>query len=50
VQLRRTGHLRDSYAPDIAGSCLRLIGLGEREVTRARDAVGRLLAAAPIQR
>ena len=50
VQLRRTGHLRDSYAPDIAGSCLRLVGLGEREVTRARDAAGRLLAAAAIQR
>jgi AcrR family transcriptional regulator len=50
VQLRRTGHLRDSYASDIAGSCLRLVGLGEREVTRARDATGRLLAAAAIQR
>jgi AcrR family transcriptional regulator len=50
VQLRRTGHLRDSYATDIAGSCLRLVGLGEREVTRARDAAGRLLAAAAIQR
>jgi AcrR family transcriptional regulator len=50
VQLRRTGDLRDSYATDIAGSCLRLVGLGEQEVTRARDAAGRLLAAAAIQR
>jgi AcrR family transcriptional regulator len=50
VQLRRTGYLRDSYAPDIAGSCLRVVGLGEPEVIRAREAAGRLLAAAPIQR
>jgi AcrR family transcriptional regulator len=50
VQLRRTSDLRDSCATDIAGSCLRLVGLGEREVTRACDAAGRLLAAAAIQR
>jgi hypothetical protein len=48
VQLRRAGNLRDAYARDIAGSCLRLVGLGEQEVTRARDTAGRLLAAAPL--
>ena len=50
VQLRRTGDLRDSYATDIAASCLRLVGLGAREVTRARAAAGRLVAASAIQR
>jgi AcrR family transcriptional regulator len=48
VQLRRAGDLRDSYARDIAASCLRLVGLGEQEVTQARDAAGKLLAAAPL--
>lgn len=47
IQLRRSGELRDSYARDIAASCLRLVGLEEPEVTRARDAAGRLLATAP---
>ncbi len=46
IHLRRSGDLRDSHAHDIAASCLRLIGLGMPEVTRARDAAGRLLAAA----
>ena len=46
IHLRRSGDLRDSYAHDIAASCLRLIGLGEPEVTRAREAAGRLLVAA----
>jgi AcrR family transcriptional regulator len=48
VQLRRAGDLRDSYARDIAASCLRLVGVGEPEVTRARAAAARLLAAAPL--
>ena len=46
IHLRRSGDLRDSHAHDIAASCLRLIGLGVPEVTRAREAAGRLLAAA----
>jgi AcrR family transcriptional regulator len=45
IHLRRSGGLRDSHADDIAASCLRLIGLAAPEVTRARDAAGRLLAA-----
>jgi AcrR family transcriptional regulator len=48
VQLRRTGDLRDSYARDIAASCLRLVGVAEPEVTRARAAAARLLATAPL--
>ena len=47
IHLRRSGDLRDSHAHDIAATCLRLIGLGTPEVARARDAAGRLLAAAP---
>jgi AcrR family transcriptional regulator len=47
VQLRRTGDLRDSHPRDIAASCLRLIGLGEPEVTRARAAAS-VLTAAPL--
>ena len=47
IQLRRSGDLRDSHARDIAASCLRLIGLGAPEVTRARAAAAGLLAAAP---
>ena len=39
-----------AYASDIAESCLRLVGLGEREVTRARGAARKLLAAAAIPR
>jgi AcrR family transcriptional regulator len=46
IQLRRSGGLRDSHAHDIAASCLRLVGLGEREVARARAAASSLLAAA----
>jgi AcrR family transcriptional regulator len=46
IHLRRSGDLRDTHADDIAASCLRLIGLAAPEVTRARDAAGRLLAAA----
>jgi len=38
IHLRRSGDLRDSYAHDIAASCLRLIGLAAPEVTRARAA------------
>ncbi|HEY6493917.1 MAG TPA: helix-turn-helix domain-containing protein [Trebonia sp.] len=48
IPLRRSGELHDSHAPDIAASCLRLIGLGEPEVARARDAAGELLATAPL--
>jgi AcrR family transcriptional regulator len=48
IPLRRAGELHDSHAPDIAASCLRLIGLGEPEVARARDAAGELLATAPL--
>jgi AcrR family transcriptional regulator len=43
IHLRRSGDLRDSYAHDIAASCLRLIGLGAPEVSRARAAATRLL-------
>jgi hypothetical protein len=46
IHLRRSGDLRDSHPHDIAASCLRLIGLGEPAVTRARDAAATLLAAA----
>jgi AcrR family transcriptional regulator len=46
IQLRRSGDLRDSYAADIAACCLRLVGLREPAVTRARTAAGDLLAAA----
>jgi AcrR family transcriptional regulator len=46
IQLRRSGGLRDSYAREIAASCLRLIGLGPPEVTRARDAAAMLLTTA----
>jgi hypothetical protein len=46
IHLRRSGDLRDTHADDIAASCLRLIGLTAPEVARARDAAGRLLAAA----
>jgi AcrR family transcriptional regulator len=38
IHLRRAGDLRDSYAHDIAASCLRLIGLADPEVARARAA------------
>jgi AcrR family transcriptional regulator len=44
IHLRRSGDLRDSYAHDIAASCLRLIGLAAPDVTRARAAATRLLA------
>lgn len=47
IHLRRSGDLRDSYADDIAACCLRLIGLGAPEVTRARAAADRLLAVPP---
>ena len=42
IHLRRSGELRDSYAHDIAGSCLRLIGLADPGVARARAAAGLL--------
>ncbi|HEY5396553.1 MAG TPA: hypothetical protein VIL16_14265, partial [Trebonia sp.] len=45
IHLRRSGDLRDSHAHDIAASCLRVIGLGVPQVSSARDAAGRLLAA-----
>ena len=45
IQLRRSGDLRDSHAHDIAASCLRLVGLGEPEVARARAAASSLLTA-----
>jgi AcrR family transcriptional regulator len=48
IALRRNGDLLDSYAPDIAASCLRLVGLGEPEVTRARAAAGPLVTPAPV--
>lgn len=38
IHLRRSGELRDSYAHDIAASCLRLLGLPDPEVARARTA------------
>jgi AcrR family transcriptional regulator len=44
IHLRRSGDLRDSYAHDIAASCLRLIGLADPGVDRARVAAARLLA------
>jgi AcrR family transcriptional regulator len=44
IHLRRSGDLRDSYAHDIAASCLRLTGLADPEVARARAAAARLLA------
>jgi AcrR family transcriptional regulator len=43
IQLRRSGDLRDGHAHDIAASCLRLVGLGATEVTRARAAAASLL-------
>jgi AcrR family transcriptional regulator len=46
IQLRRSGDLRDSYAGDIALCCLRLVGLKDADVTRARKAAGKLLATA----
>jgi AcrR family transcriptional regulator len=42
IHLRRSGDLRDSYAHEIAASCLRLLGLGPEEVTRARAAAAGL--------
>ena len=44
IHLRRSGDLHDSYAHDIAASCLRLIGLPDAEVARARAAAATLLA------
>jgi AcrR family transcriptional regulator len=44
IHLRRSGDLRDSYAHDIAASCLRLIGLADPAVARARAAAAGLLA------
>jgi hypothetical protein len=46
IHLRRSGDLRDSHANDIAASCLRLIGLGAPQVTRARHAAAKVLATA----
>lgn len=36
IHLRRSGELRDSHAHDIAASCLRLTGLAEPDIARAR--------------
>jgi AcrR family transcriptional regulator len=47
IQLRRAGGLRDSYAQEIAASCLRLLGLDTLEVDRARAAAARFLPATP---
>jgi AcrR family transcriptional regulator len=45
IQLRRAGGLRGGYGHEIAAACLRLVGLGPAEITRARAAAG--LAAPP---
>ncbi len=42
IHLRRSGELRESHAHDIAASCLRLIGLAEPDITRARDTAATL--------
>jgi AcrR family transcriptional regulator len=42
IHLRRSGELRESHAPDIAASCLRLIGLAEPDIARARDTAATL--------
>ena len=47
IHLRRSGELRDSYAHDIAASCLRLTGLADPEVDRARVAAGLLAGGWP---
>jgi AcrR family transcriptional regulator len=47
IQLRRTGEWDCAYAPAIAASCLRLVGLSPDEVTRARAAAEGLIAALP---
>ena len=46
IQLRRVGELRDDYGHEIAAACLRLVGLGPAEVTRARAAAEGLASAA----
>jgi AcrR family transcriptional regulator len=47
IQLRRKGEWDGACAPEIAASCLRLIGLSAEEVTRAQIAAEDLLAALP---
>jgi AcrR family transcriptional regulator len=42
IHLRRSGELRESHAHDIAASCLRLIGLAEPDIARARDTAATL--------
>ena len=44
IQLRRAEELRDGYSHQIAAACLRVAGLSEGEVARARAAAGDLLA------
>jgi AcrR family transcriptional regulator len=45
IQLRRAGTLRGGYGHEIAGACLRLVGLGPAEVARARAAAAQAGAA-----
>lgn len=47
IQLRRMGGWDDDYAPEIAASCLRLVGSSADEVTRAQITAEDLLAALP---
>lgn len=42
IHLRRAGSWDDGYAHDIAGSCLRIVGLGPAEVARARAGAAEL--------
>jgi hypothetical protein len=44
IELRRTGEWHDDYAHEIATSCLRFVGLGPDEVTRARLTAATLTA------
>ena len=44
IPLRRAGELGDRHGHQIAAACLRLVGLGPGEVTRARAAAEVLLA------
>lgn len=46
IHLRRSGELREGYGPEIAAACLRLVGLSAEDVAHAREAAGKLLAAA----
>ena len=44
IQLRRAGAMRDGYGHEIAAACLRLLGLEQAEVARARAAAAGLAA------